>query len=1346
MARYNTDGSIDTTFSDDGKQITTIGLRGDYISGVALQSNGKILAVGSTDKVDGTSDIALARYNTDGNLDTSFGSDGVVTTSLGQFFRSYGNNISVQSDGKILVAGTCNGNLAVIRYNINGSLDTTFSEDGIVFTPIDQTIYISSRSIAVQNDGKILLAGTIIDSRDNSKFILIRYNTDGTLDETFHLISTIDGTERYTENNSSIILDGDVSIKDTELDAINNYSGSSITLSRHGCANAEDIFSSSGNFSTLIESNSVLYNSEINIGKVAQNSEGVLSVIFNSDATQSLVTLFLQSISYQNASDNPSSSVQIDWVFNDENTGTQGTGGSLTATGSTTINIKGINDAPVGTDSFKTVSLNTSHALNSADFVFSDAEDGTFFTAVRIDSLPSNGALYYKGVLVSTPGIIFTASDLNNGRVTYLTDTSGGNFSFSVKDSSGAYDSSPNKLTFHSNSAPTGNVTITGTVMQGQTLTAENTIGDVDGVGQITYSWKVNGVTVGSGNTLLLSQAEVGKTITTTASYTDDSGSTESVTSGPTTAVLNVNDLPTGSVTITGLATQGQTLTASNSIADADGMGAITYSWKANGTAVGSGTSFALTQSEVGKTITVLASYVDGGANTENVLSASNALVANINDVPTGAVTINGSAITGKLLTVSNSLIDADGLGEISYTWKSDGTTVGTGNTYVAAVADVGKAITVTAAYTDACLTPESITSDATALVTPIQLATASFTGTSADEWFVGTNANNTIIGGGGNDVFDGAAGTDSLSGGTGNDRYIVDLTAAGVLQDTITEAAGAGLDAIQLRGTSTNTTAATIVVGANLENMDSSLTGSSLLNLTGNALNNSLVGNDAVNVLTGAAGTDTMNGGQGSDRYVVALVSDYRTGEVIADTGTFGTDELRLTTTAASSLVLNSSLSGIENIIIGTGTSAVAVTTGTASINVNASLVTYGVAITGNAGANNLTGGISNDSLIGGSGNDTLIGNDGNDILDGGAGTDSLVGGSGNDTYVVDAATDVVNETVAGSNGTDTVQAAISYTLGTDLENLTLTGTSAINGVGNALDNVITGNSAANLLTGGGGADTLDGANGSDIYYMISASDYAGDVVSDTGESGIDELRFAATVASTLTLSSSVTGIESITIGTGTTATATTTGTAALNVDVSIFITNIRVTGNAGTNSINGGSGNDSLLGGAGNDTLFGGIGADSLVGGTGSDTFKFAAGNTGQTFGTDTISDYAKGAVGTGDLIDYSISLTIGGSGAVATSSEASISTGTGVATFAAASGTTLADALSDIAQRLNTAGDAAGEFSLFKVSTTGNYYLFISDGSAGLTENDVVTQLVGVTSISNIDLTNGDLAITA
>ena len=177
------------------------------------------------------------------------------------------------------------------------------------------------------------------------------------------------------------------------------------------------------------------------------------------------------------------------------------------------------------------------------------------------------------------------------------------------------------------NYAPIGSVTVSGTAAQNQTLTANNTLADINGLGTISYQWKADGTNIAgaTGNTYVLTEGDVGKTVTVTASYTDLHGTSESVASSATAAIANVNDTPTGSVTITGIPAKGQTLTAVNTLTDADGLGAITYQWQADGIAINGATNdtYLLTQIEVGKSISVVASYTDGHSTAESVTSGS---------------------------------------------------------------------------------------------------------------------------------------------------------------------------------------------------------------------------------------------------------------------------------------------------------------------------------------------------------------------------------------------------------------------------------------------------------------------------------------------------------------------------------------------------------------------------------------------------------------------------------------------------------------------------------------------------------------------------------------------------
>lgn len=174
-----------------------------------------------------------------------------------------------------------------------------------------------------------------------------------------------------------------------------------------------------------------------------------------------------------------------------------------------------------------------------------------------------------------------------------------------------------------------------------------------------------------------------------------------------------------------------------------------------------------------------------------------------------------------------------------------------------------------------------------------------------------------------------------------------------------------------------------------------------------------------------------------------------------------------------------------------------------------------------GGAGSDRLDGGQGADRLFSGEGMDSLFGDAGDDLLDGGSGVDFMLGGSGNDVYVVDHRLDIVLE--GSHDGIDTVETSIDYTLGANLENLTLIGNASIDGTGNRLDNVLTGNDSDNRLQGGAGNDTLDGLGGADTLIGGVGSDtyrfgrgYGTDPVveHDTIAGGTDTVRFLSEVS----------------------------------------------------------------------------------------------------------------------------------------------------------------------------------------------------------------------------------------
>lgn len=231
VARYNADGSLDSSFGNGGKVITDFDSGSDSITSAIVQNDGKILVAGcNTNTLNASSDFALVRYNTDGSLDSSFSEDGKLTMDFGSnSTRCY--DVTVQSDGKILVAGFSSGNFTLARINTDGSLDSSFSDDGMLTLSIS---YVDSvgLDIAVQNDGKILVSGYTFDGF-GSYVMLARYNVDGSLDETFGSGVSNDGPQTFIGDQNPLDLrdtlsgnsGGDVLIGGLEGDLLTGSSG-----------------------------------------------------------------------------------------------------------------------------------------------------------------------------------------------------------------------------------------------------------------------------------------------------------------------------------------------------------------------------------------------------------------------------------------------------------------------------------------------------------------------------------------------------------------------------------------------------------------------------------------------------------------------------------------------------------------------------------------------------------------------------------------------------------------------------------------------------------------------------------------------------------------------------------------------------------------------------------------------------------------------------------------------------------------------------------------------------------------------------------------------------------------
>lgn len=424
--------------------------------------------------------------------------------------------------------------------------------------------------------------------------------------------------------------------------------------------------------------------------------------------------------------------------------------------------------------------------------------------------------------------------------------------------------------------------------------------------------------------------------------------------------------------------------------------------------------------------------------------------------------------------------------------------------------------------------------------------------GTNANDLLTGKNGNDTLTGLAGNDYLNGGIGADTLIGGVGDDTYVVDNAL-----DVVTELLNEGTDTVQ--------SSISYTLGANVENL--TLTGTAAINGIGNAANNILTGNIAANILNGNTGADTLIGGAGDDTYVVDNTLDIAT-ELLNE----GIDTVQSSITYTLGVNVENLLLTGTTAINGTGNALNNTLTGNAAINT----LTGGAGddlLDGKAGADKMLGGLGNDSYvvdiatdaitenlnegtdtvassvtltlgtnvenltlmgtaaINGTGNtlnNVLIGNSAINTLSGGIGADTMIGGAGNDIYVVDNALDVVTEIL--NEGIDRVQSSVTYTLAANVENLTLTGTAAINGTGNTLNNTLIGNSAANTLNGGAGNDTLTGGAGIDHFQFNTALGASNvDTLTDfvSGTDKIDLSKTIFTAFSAVTVGSSLTAAE---------------------------------------------------------------------------------------------------------------------------------------------------------------------------------------------------------------------------
>ena len=370
----------------------------------------------------------------------------------------------------------------------------------------------------------------------------------------------------------------------------------------------------------------------------------------------------------------------------------------------------------------------------------------------------------------------------------------------------------------------------------------------------------------------------------------------------------------------------------------------------------------------------------------------------------------------------------------------------------------------------------------------------ATLTGSTFSDSITGGASSDLIIGGDGNDTITGGAGNDTLTGGAGSDTFnvdsstdtITDLGAGGVADILVVSANNAKAIAT-ITGTFVPTSATsnsgTASINANGNTVDlTAVTGTNGWTITNSGAAASISGSTAADTITGGTGNDSLVGGAGNDSLVGGAGNDTLNSGAGNDTLVAGVGDDTYIVDAVTDVVIEGSNAGVDLV-----QSSVSYTL---PINVE-KLTLMDVASAVSGTGNNL--------------NNTIVGNSYANTLDGGTGADTLDGGAGNDTYIIDNVLDsIINEPVGtGAGYIDSVFASVTYTLPTNIENLTLTGRAVIDGTGNDLANNILGNISANLLTGGAGNDSLNGADGNDTLDGGIGQDTL------TGGTGTDTFRF---------------------------------------------------------------------------------------------------------------------------------------------------------------------------------------------------------------------------------------------
>ncbi|MDP2904345.1 MAG: hypothetical protein Q8N96_14765 [Methylovulum sp.] len=772
---------------------------GSYDKGqyVIAQPDGKIIVLGITSGFS-SDDLAIAHYNSNGSLDTRFDGDGKLTATAVMTI----NAVRLLSDGKFLTVGTSDGSFAVARYNSDGSLDTAFSGDGQLTTSFYSPSYPDiAYNVTVQADSKLLVTGF---STAYNSFAAARYSSDGSLDKSFSDEGLFTGgisggaaTCAALQPDGKTVLAGSYYGYDFGVTRLNRDGTADTSFSGDGIVTTDLGGKDYANTVNVLGSGKILAAgiSDGNFAAVRYNADGSLDTAFGSD-------------------------------------------GIITTDLGSTESLNGI--IQVADSKFLAVGTNGNY-----DFVLARYNaDGSLDTSFSTDGIVTTDlGGWEEGNSVTVDA---------NGKI-LLVGTTDSDIALVRYNSDGSLDTTFNGkgATSPTNHSPTGTVTINDTMPTvGDTLVAGNTLADADVLGAITYQWQAGATVLGTGTTHTVTAAEQGKTLTVTASYTDNGGTKESVASAATAVVVKAGDPQTPGFTFTpqnGTATgedgaQAKYAVSLNAQPFRDVTLTFTSSNDKEGVITGAKT-MTFTNSSWAAPQTLTITGVDDAVNDGDVSYQITATVATID--------INYKLLTVKPLALTNTDNDVHVPGKVIY-----GDVGGSKADFIIS----GPADNQSGDGNDTIYglnMPDDLSGGLGNDTVYGGLGPDNLFGEDGNDTLWGDEDADYMEGGAGNDILDGGTGKDTMIGGAGNDIYYLGYDASDVIDD---QGAAKDVDTVIMPYVLNKYTlpkgieAGTIAAGTQASS------------LTGNTGNNTLTGNDGKNTLSGAVGRDSLFGGLGDD------------------------------------------------------------------------------------------------------------------------------------------------------------------------------------------------------------------------------------------------------------------------------------------------------------------------------------------------------------------------------------------------------------------------------------------------------------------------------------------------